>query len=288
MFVSNIDKAQVLTQALPYIQKYHGKTVVVKYGGNAMINDGLMEAVISDLVLLQCVGINVVLVHGGGPDITDMLNRVGKESRFVNGMRYTDDETMQIVQMVLAGKTNKDLVNRIQSIGGMAVGLCGYDGGMIKAKKLTDGDYEYGNVGEIVDIDTSIIKANIENGYIPVISTVAFGIDDSHAYNINADVAASKIAIALNAQNLILLTDVRGIMYDVKNEDTLITEISVSEVEKLKADGVIKGGMIPKVKCCVDAVNGGIDNTCIIDGRIMHSILLEMLSDDGIGTMFTK
>ena len=288
MFISNMDKATVLTEALPYIQKYHGKTVVVKYGGNAMLNDGLKEAVISDLVLLSCVGINVVLVHGGGPEINDMLNKIGKESRFVNGLRYTDEETIDSVQRVLAGTTNKDLVNRIQHKGGKAIGLCGIDGGLIKAKKLTDGEFEYGNVGEITEVNTDIIYDNIEKGYIPVVSTVALGEDDSPVYNINADIAASKIAIALGAASFILLTDVRGLMYDIKDEDTLISEVSISDIENLKNDGVIAGGMIPKIDCCVEAVRGGIAHTCIIDGRILHSILIEMLSDEGIGTMFKK
>ena len=293
MFVSNYDKAQVLTEALPYIQKYSGKTIVVKYGGNAMLNDGLRDAVISDIVLLSCVGINVVLVHGGGPEITDMLGRIGKESRFVNGLRCTDEESMGVVQMVLAGKTNKDLVNRIQRISGRAVGLCGIDGGMIRAKKLDGGDTDYGYVGDIVSVDPSIIRANLEKGYIPVISTIALGTDtlgDDHnpVYNINADIAASKLAVALGAQNFILLTDVRGIMHDVRDEDTLISEVKIEEVEALKRDGTISGGMIPKVDCCVDAVASGIAHTCIIDGRIPHSILLEMLSDEGIGTMLVK
>ncbi len=293
MFVSNYDKAQVLTQALPYIQKYSGKTVVVKYGGNAMLSDGLRDAVISDIVLLSCVGINVVLVHGGGPEITDMLTKVGKESKFVNGLRYTDEESMGIVQMVLAGKTNKDLVRRIQHIGGKAVGLCGLDGGMIKAKRLNDGKNDYGYVGEIVSIDASIISANLDRGYIPVVSTVAYGVDEfeddkTPVYNINADTAASKIAVAVGAQNLILLTDVRGLMRDIHDEDTFISVVRVDEVEGLIREGVINGGMIPKVNCCVDAVRRGISRTVIIDGRISHSILLEILSDEGIGTMFIK
>lgn len=293
MFISNFDKAQVLTQALPYIQKYSGKTVVVKYGGNAMLSDGLRDAVISDIVLLSCVGINVVLVHGGGPEITDMLARVGKETRFVNGLRYTDEESMGIVQMVLAGKTNKDLVRRIQRIGGNAVGLCGLDGGMIRAKRLDDGKNDYGYVGEIVSVDASVIFANLEKGYIPVVSTVAYGTDEfgedkTPVYNINADIAASKIAVALGAQNLILLTDVRGLMRDVHDEDTFISVVRVDEVEGLIREGVISGGMIPKVNCCVDAVRRGISRTVIIDGRISHSILLEILSDEGIGTMFVK
>ncbi len=287
MFLSNQDKATVLTEALPYIQKYTGQTIVIKYGGNAMINEGLKNAVISDLALLQLVGINVVLVHGGGPEITEMLGRVGKESKFINGMRYTDDETIEIVQMVLAGKTNKDLVNKIERIGGKAVGLCGIDGGMIKAHKK-DGEVDYGNVGDIYEIDASIIKDTIEKGYIPVVSTVALGDDDCPVYNINADIAASKIAVALGASNLLLLTDIRGVMRDVKDEDTLIPVIHLDEVDNLIKDGVISGGMIPKINCCVDAVKGGIAHTVILDGRISHSILIEMLSDEGIGTMFTK
>lgn len=293
MFVSNYDKAQVLTEALPYIQKYTGKTVVIKYGGNAMLSEGLREAVISDIVLLTCVGINVVLVHGGGPEITETLKRLGKESRFINGLRYTDEESIEVVQMVLAGKTNKDLVNKIQRIGGRAVGLCGLDGGLIRAKKLGGTDEDYGYVGDIFSVDPSIITANLKSGYIPVVSTIAlgcdtYGEDKNPVYNINADIAASKIAVALGAQNFILLTDVRGLMYDVRDEDTFIPIVRVSEVDSLTKNGVISGGMIPKVNCCLDAVMNGIEHTCIIDGRIPHSILLEMFSDEGIGTMFVK
>ncbi|HIX91658.1 MAG TPA: acetylglutamate kinase [Firmicutes bacterium] len=285
MIISNHDKAAVLIQALPYIQKYTGKTVVIKYGGNAMVNEDLKEAVISDIVLLSLVGINTVLVHGGGPEISQMLKKIGKESKFINGLRYTDDETIDIVQMVLAGKTNKDLVNKIEQIGGRAVGLCGIDGGLIKAKKLK-GEYDYGNVGDIYEVDASIIRDNIDSGYIPVVSTVAYGDSDSPVYNINADTAACKIAIALGAQNLMLLTDTRGVMRDSKDESTLIPEIRIDEVQGLIDAGIISGGMIPKVECCVDAVRGGISHTVILDGRIPHSILIEMLSDEGIGTLF--
>ncbi len=288
MFISNAEKAKVLTQALPYIQKYSGKTIVVKYGGAAMINEGLREAVISDLVLLSLVGINVVLVHGGGPEISEMLKKIGHESKFINGLRYTDDETINIVQMVLAGKANKDLVNLIERIGGRAVGVCGIDGGLIKAKKFEDGENDYGYVGEITDIDISILTDNIEKGYIPVVSTVAGGVDDNPVYNINADTAAAKIAVALGAQNLILLTDTRGVMRDFHDEDTLIPIIHLNEIDPLIEEGVISGGMIPKVRCCESAVRGGISKTCVIDGRIMHSILIEMLSDEGIGTMFIE
>lgn len=286
--LSNLEKGYVLVRALPYIQKYTGKTVVIKYGGNAMINAELKEAVISDIVLLACVGINIVLVHGGGPEINDMLKRVGKESRFVNGLRYTDEETMEIVQMVLCGKVNKELVSRLQGMGGRAVGLSGLDGGMIKAKRLSGDGEDYGLVGEITEVDASIIKANMESGFIPVVSTVAAGTDDGKEYNINADTAAAKLAIALGAQNLILLTDIAGVMRDPKDASTLIPEIRESEIEGLISDGVISGGMIPKIRCCADALNGGVAHAVIIDGRVPHSILIEMLSDEGAGTMFVK
>lgn len=288
MLMSNIDKAKVLTQALPYIQKYYKKTVVVKYGGNAMINEGLKEAVISDLVLLSLVGINVVLVHGGGPEITELLKKTGKESKFVNGLRYTDEETMDAAQMVLAGKTNKDLVNLIGLLGGRSLGLCGIDGGMIKAVKLEDGQFDYGFVGEITDIDISPVRDVLDKGYIPVIATVAQGVDGNKVYNINADTAAARIAVALGAEKLILLTDIKGLMRDVKDEDTLIPVVKLSEVDGLKSEGIISGGMIPKVECCVSSIEGGVKRTHIIDGRISHSILIEMLSDEGVGTMFLK
>ncbi len=285
--LSNFEKAFVLVRALPYIQNYYGKTVVVKYGGNAMINEELKEAVISDIVLLSCVGINIVLVHGGGPEINEMLEKTGKKSKFVNGLRYTDDETMDIVQMVLAGKVNKELVNQLQKIGGKAVGLSGLDGGMIKAKKLTADGFDYGNVGEITDVNTDIITANMKNGFTPVVSTVAQGVDGNAVYNINADTAAAKIAVALGATNLILLTDIAGVMRDPKDPSTLIPEIKISEIEGLINDGIIKGGMIPKIRCCADAIHDGVSRACILDGRVPHSILLEILSDEGVGTMFS-
>ena len=285
--LSNLDKAYVLSRALPYIQKYNGKTVVIKYGGNAMINEDLKAAVISDLVLLSCIGINIVLVHGGGPEINEMLDKVGKVSKFVNGLRYTDDETMDIVQMVLSGKVNKELVNYIEQIGGRAVGLSGVDGAMLVAKKLKGDGYDYGNVGEIIGCNPEILNANIKNGFIPVVSTVAKGIDGSPMYNINADTAAAKIAAALGATNLILLTDIAGVMRDPKDESTLIPHIKLDEIEPLINEGVIKGGMIPKIRCCADALRDGVSTAVIIDGRVPHSILLEMLSDEGIGTMFT-
>lgn len=288
MFISNQDKANILIEALPYLQKYTGKTVVVKYGGSAMLNEGLQNAVISDLVLLSLVGINIVLVHGGGPEITDMMKKIGKESRFINGLRYTDEETIDIVQMVLAGKTNKHLVDCVQRIGGKAVGLCGLDGGLIQAVRHEDGENDYGYVGNITNINIGIISDIIDKGYIPVVSTIAQGVDDNVVYNINADTAAAKIAIALNAQNLILLTDTRGVMENIKDEDTLIPVITLDEIDGLIKSGIISGGMIPKVECCAEAVRGGISHTHIIDGKIMHSILIEMFSDEGIGTMFIK
>ena len=289
MFISNIDKAKVLIEALPYIQEYYGKTIVVKYGGNAMENDGLKEAVISDLVLLRLVGINVVMVHGGGPEINAMFDKLSIETQFINGLRYTSEEAVEVVQMVLAGKTNKDLVNKINSIGGKAVGLSGIDGGMIKAKKLEDGVNDYGCVGEITEIDTKIIKDNIASGFIPVIATVGTGCDGhSDVYNINADTAAAKIAIELGAEKLILLTNARGLMYDVKDDDTLIPEVKLDEIDGLIKSGVISGGMIPKIECCRQCVENGVKRAHIIDGRLLHSILIEMLSNEGIGTMIVK
>ena len=288
MSFNEIDRAKVLAEALPYIQKYTGKTIVVKYGGNAMISEELRQAVISDIILLHLVGINVVVVHGGGPEINEMLKKIGKESKFVNGLRYTDDETMDIVQMVLCGKVNKELVTRLQQMGGKAVGLSGLDGGLLKAEKLTEDGFDYGNVGEIISVDASIIKANMENGFIPVVSTVAQGVDGAAAYNINADTAAAEIAIALGAQNLILLTDIAGVMRDPKDPSTLIPEIKVDDIEGLIDEGVIKGGMIPKIRCCADALHKGVAHAVILDGRVPHSILIEMLSDEGAGTMFVK
>lgn len=282
MEVSN--RAQVLVQAMPYIQKYAGKTIVVKYGGNAMINEELKSAVMSDIVLLQLVGVNVVLVHGGGPEINAMLKKTGKESKFVNGMRVTDEETIDIVQMVLAGKVNKSLANQLNLSGGKAIGLCGLDGNLLKAEKQTkNGDI--GFVGDITDVDVTVINDVINSGYIPVIATVAGG-TEGEVYNINADIAASAIAAKLNAKKLILMTDVRGLLRDKDDEDTLISVVNVSEVPRLKNEGIISGGMIPKIDCCVEAVRQGVDRAHILDGRIPHSILIELFSDEGIGTMF--
>lgn len=277
-------KAKVLTAALPYIQKYTGKTVVVKYGGNAMIHPDLKKAVMSDIILLSLVGIHVVLVHGGGPEISGMLKKLDIPSRFVDGLRYTDQETAEVVQMVLAGKTNKDLVSLLGQLGGKAIGLCGIDGGMIKAKKI-QGDY--GFVGEITEINTEPITQAIQSGYIPVIATV--GTDcQGQTYNINADTAAAEIAAALKAKNIITLTDIRGLMRDISDENSLIPVVKIDEVEKLMSDGIISGGMIPKVKSLKKSVLSGVEKAVMIDGRIEHSILIEMFSDEGVGTMFTK
>ena len=282
MSSSHVERAQVLAEALPYIQKYYGKTIVVKYGGNAMISEELRRAVISDIILLHLVGIRVVVVHGGGPEITDMLKRLGKPSKFVDGLRYTDQETMDVVQQVLCGKGNKDLVATLNRMGGRALGLCGMDAGLFQARKL---DEKYGLVGEVVQVDPAVVNDALAVGYIPVVSTVAQGVDGETAYNINADTAAAKLAVALHAEKLILLTDVRGLLRDPKDEDTLIPEVGLSQVPGLVKDGVIQGGMIPKVDCCVEAVRSGVKNTIILDGRIPHSILIELLSDSGIGTM---
>ena len=279
---SHIGRAQVLAEALPYIQKYNGKTVVVKYGGNAMISEELRQAVISDIILLHLVGIRVVVVHGGGPEISTMLKKIGKESKFVDGLRYTDQETMEIVQQVLCGKVNKDLVATLNRMGGRAVGLCGMDAGLFQARKLED---KYGLVGEITQADPQVVVDALERGYIPVVSTVAQGVDDETAYNINADTAAAKLAVALQAEKLILLTDVRGLLRDAKDERTLLPVVELAQVPALVKDGVIQGGMIPKVDCCVEAVRSGVKNTIILDGRIPHSILIELLSDEGIGTL---
>ena len=284
MKISTAERAKVLVQALPYIQKYAGKTVVVKYGGNAMINNDLKDAVMSDIVLMQLVGINVVLVHGGGPEISAMLKKIGKESQFVGGMRVTDEETIDIVQMVLAGKVNKDLVQLLEHHGGRAVGLCGLDGGMLTAEKLRSNEGDLGYVGRIVDVNTDIIIDATRNGYVPIISTVAGG-ENGEVYNINADVAAARIAAKLDAIKLILMTDIRGLLRDKDDENTLIPVVNVSEVPSLKNQGIISGGMIPKIDCCVEAVRRGVNRAHILDGRIPHSILIELFSDEGIGTM---
>lgn len=282
MEISNSERAKVLVQALPYIKKYAGKTVVVKYGGNAMIDEGLKNDVMNDIVLMQLVGINVVLVHGGGPEINAMLKKIQKESKFLNGMRVTDQETMDIVQQVLAGKVNKDLVQRLEDAGGKAVGLCGLDGSLLKADQL---DTELGFVGEIREVNVDILRNASANGYVPIVSTVAAGYH-GEVFNINADVAAARIAASLGAMKLILMTDVRGLLRDKEDESTLIPVVNVSDVSRLKKEGIISGGMIPKIDCCVDAVRRGVGRAHIIDGRTPHSILVELFTDEGIGTMF--
>ena len=280
--------AEVLVEALPYIQEYAGKIIVVKYGGNAMINEDLKQAVIEDIVLLNLVGIKVVLVHGGGPEISEMLKKIGKESKFVKGLRYTDRETMDIVQMILCGKVNKNLVSLFEKAGGRAVGLGGMDGGLFKAIQLVDPDgTEYGYVGDIKEVNEKVVLDVLNEGFIPVVSSVAAGMHEETNYNINADTAAEKLAVALKAKKLILLTDVCGLMRDPKDDSTLIPRLKVSEVQALIKEGVISGGMIPKVDCCVEAVRQGVERANIQDGRVPHSILVELLSNDGVGTMFS-
>ena len=267
--------AEVLVEALPYIQEYAGKIIVVKYGGNAMINEDLKQAVIEDIVLLNLVGIKVVLVHGGGPEISEMLKKTGKESKFVKGLRYTDRETMDIVQMILCGKVNKNLVSLFEKAGGHAVGLGGMDGGLFKAIQLVDPDgTEYGYVGDIKEVNEKVVLDVLNEGFIPVVSSVAAGMDEETNYNINADTAAEKLAVC-------------GLMRDPKDDSTLIPRLKVSEVPALIKEGVISGGMIPKVDCCVEAVRQGVERANIQDGRVPHSILVELLSDDGVGTMFS-
>ncbi len=282
---SHEQQAQTLIEALPYIQKFTGKTIVVKYGGNAMISDELRRAVMSDVILLNLVGIRVVAVHGGGPEISAMLKMIGHESKFVDGLRYTDVTTMDIVQAVLCGKVNKDLVSQLGRLGGRAVGLCGMDGQLFQAEQM---DEKYGLVGRITGVNPEPVKNALEHGYIPIVSTVAQGVDADTAYNINADTAAAKLAEALGAEKLILLTDVRGLLRDPKDESTLIHVVRTQEVPALVEEGVISGGMIPKMQCCVDAIHGGVERVHILDGRIPHSILIELLSDEGIGTMMKK
>ena len=283
MDFSNADRAEVLTQALPYIKRYTGKTVVVKYGGNAMINETLKQQVMEDIVLLWLIGVKIVLIHGGGPEISELMKKVGKESVFVDGLRVTDKESMEIVQMVLAGKVNKTLVNLLEMKGGRAVGLSGIDGRIIESRIKNE---KLGFVGEITKINPKTIEDLLSNGYIPVTSTI--GCDASgNTYNINGDTAAAHIAGALNAERLIMMTDIDGILMDKDDPSTLIHEISIAETEKLYSVGIISGGMIPKIDCCVEAVRRGVKQTTIIDGRIPHSILLELLTDVGAGTMIT-
>ena len=275
--------SEVLVQTLPYFKQWVGKTVVVKYGGNAMLNEELKQAVMEDIVLLNTIGIKVVLVHGGGPEINHMLERVGKESKFVDGLRYTDAETMEIVQMVLTGKLNKDIVGILLHKGGKAIGLSGVDSGLLRAKKT---DKDLGFVGDVTEVNPDILTTLLDQNFIPVVSTVALGEDGDQArYNINADTAAAKIAVALKAEKFVQLTNVPGILRNIEDPTTLIKRIERTAIGSLKATGVIAGGMIPKIECCETALNGGVPRTHIIDGRVPHSLLIEMFSDRGIGTM---
>jgi acetylglutamate kinase len=280
--LTNAQRAKVLIEALPYIQRYNNKIVVVKYGGNAMVNDELKRAVMGDIVLLSLIGVKVVLVHGGGPEISDTLKKMGKESTFINGLRVTDEETAQVVQMVLAGKISKNLVSLIGNMGGKAIGLSGLDGHMIEARKMSE---ELGFVGEIANIDPQPIIDVLDKGYIPVVSTIGFD-RDGNCYNINADTAASSIAGVLKAESLISMTDIAGLLRDKDDPTSLITKVSVSEAPMLMREGIICGGMIPKVECCIESIRRGVKKVFIIDGRIPHSILIETLTDEGIGTMF--
>lgn len=285
--ISNNAKAQVLIDALPYIQDYNNKIIVIKYGGNAMTNKELKDAVMTDIVLLSLVGIKVVLVHGGGPEISDMLKKLNIESRFINGLRYTDEATIDVVKMVLAGKVNKELVQLLAQHKGSAVGLCGIDGQMLMAQRAVSSDgQDLGFVGDIVSVNTKPIRDALKNGNVPVIATVATD-EEGNTYNVNADTAAARIAAELGAENLILMTDIAGLLRDKDDPSTLIPYVNVSEVPSLKMQGIISGGMIPKIECCVEAVRRGVKKTAIIDGRIPHSILIELLSNEGIGTQFT-
>lgn len=284
MELTNAQRAQVLIHALPYIQKYYNKIIVIKYGGNAMISEDLKDAVMGDIVLLSLIGIKVVLVHGGGPEITEMLGKIGKKSEFVDGLRVTDKETAEIVRMVLSGKINKGLVGLLGSKGGKAIGLSGFDGMMIKAKPM---DERLGFVGDITEMNVQPILDVLEKGYIPVVSTIGCD-DEGNVYNINADTAAASIAGRLGAESLISMTDTSGILRDKDDPSTLISKIYVSDAPQLVKDGIINGGMIPKVECCIEAIRRGVRKVFIIDGRIPHSILIETLTDEGIGTMFVS
>lgn len=284
MQLTKAQRAEILIQALPYIQKYNDKIIVVKYGGNAMLNEELKEAVMGDIVLLSLIGIKVVLVHGGGPEITEMLTKVGKKSEFVDGLRVTDKETVELVQMVLAGKVNKSLVHLLERKGGKAIGLCGLDGNMISAKVANP---KLGFVGEITDINVAPVLDVLEKGYVPVVSTVGCDMD-GNVYNINADTVAARLAGALRAECLISMTDIVGLLRDKNDPSTLIPKVYVSDAPKLIREGIISGGMIPKVNCCIEAIRRGVDKVFIIDGRIPHSILIEVLTDEGVGTMFVS
>lgn len=282
--VTNAQRAEILTQALPYIKEYYGKTIVIKYGGNAMINEQLKEQVMEDIVLLHLIGVNVVLVHGGGPEITDTLAKIGKESKFVGGLRVTDKETVDVVQMVLAGKINKTLVNKLEINGGRAIGISGLDGHMIKAEMKNE---ELGYVGRITEVDVTPINDLIEKGYIPVVSTI--GCDEKgNVYNINADTAAAFIAGNMKAERLITMTDIEGILKDKNDPHSVIPEIDIKGCYELFETGIIGGGMIPKVECCIDAIRKGVKTVTILDGRVPHALLIEMLTNEGAGTMVVE
>ncbi|OGH94307.1 MAG: acetylglutamate kinase [Candidatus Melainabacteria bacterium GWA2_34_9] len=282
-----IDKTKILIEALPYIKCFSGKTVVIKYGGSAMLNDELKKSVLQDIVLMKLVGMSPVIVHGGGPEINKMLKQINKQSEFINGLRVTDEETMEIVEMVLSGKVNKDIVTNIQTQGFNAVGISGKDGNILKAKKkLIDGQ-DAGFIGEIVEVNANLIKILIQNDFIPVIAPTGMG-EDGNTYNINADYAASAIAGALEAEKLVFLTDISGVLRDVNDNESIISSITVSEAKKLIQDGTISGGMIPKVDCCIEGVEKGVKTVHILDGRVEHSLLLEIFTDTGIGTMINK
>lgn len=282
MHIPNAQRAEILVQALPYIQRYTNKILVVKYGGNAMINEELKQAVMTDIVMLSLIGIRVVLVHGGGPEISQTLAAMGKESKFVDGLRVTDAETADVVQMVLAGKINKTLVGQLGNIGGKAIGLCGMDGRLIEAKVM---DERLGFVGEITNVNPEPILDLLDKGYIPVISTVGYD-EKGNVYNINADTAAARIAGVLKAESLISMTDIAGLLRDKDDPSTLIPVVHVSEAPQLQREGIISGGMIPKVECCIEAIRQGVKRVFILDGRIPHAILIEVLTDEGLGTMF--
>lgn len=284
MNTSNAVRAEILTQAVPYIKEYTGKYVVAKYGGNAMTDPQLKKSVMQDILLLQLVGVKIILVHGGGPKISAMLKKLSIESHFENGLRVTDDDTMEVVQMVLAGKVNKSLAADLSALGGRAVGLCGIDGGLIKVHQKNE---KLGHVGEIDEINTKILDDLLDGGFIPVISSIGID-DDGNPYNINADTAAAKIAAALHAESMVVMSNINGVLRDKDDENSLISQMSLADAEELKKSGIIAGGMIPKVDCCTNAVKEGVKKVFIINGEIPHAILIELLTDEGLGTMFTK
>lgn len=284
MNTSNAVRAEILTQAVPYIKEYTGKYVVAKYGGNAMTDPQLKKSVMQDILLLQLVGVKVILVHGGGPEISAMLKKLSIESHFEDGLRVTDDDTMEVVQMVLAGKVNKSLAADLSALGGRAVGLCGIDGGLIKVHQKNE---KLGHVGEIDEINTKILDDLLDGGFIPVISSIGID-DDGNPYNINADTAAAKIAAALHAESMVVMSNINGVLRDKDDENSLISQMSLADAEELKKNGIIAGGMIPKVDCCTNAVKEGVKKVFIINGEIPHAILIELLTDEGLGTMFTK